>query len=444
MRGHPNEISEALARLGQGVADRLSAAGWNRRLEGERPIAILTRPTPDGVMTVAKIDRRRFRWPEPWPVEVEVSLGIGYEPALNLMPLLTLLPQAMLITDPHRLTVSLSEPDTVEVATQQIVDFVTENAATVSREFPDAAAIDQQLQQRIADVDRQRRLLVLATMGRLEDTRALLATYPGENPGRDDRRFVRQLQRWLDAGAPVPPPAEDTLASLPRRVRAQPSSRVDSRGGTKAALDAIRAQSKGKTLEQLHDVVAVEYASRGITLTPAAADFQAHLLHREQQQRFGRARTALTSLRMLTAVGADAIRMFKHQPDDPEWLRPPDRASYPVITDRSRSIAVHLDAAAEPWLTRIRKEATRRFGPAIMVEVWLTREGPTAAPVAHIGGQRVGTVRSDDVRQFDETFRAAGIFDEDPVLTGQLTQPGDTWPPILEIPLPQRGPDVVM
>lgn len=173
-----------------------------------------------------------------------VGVGVLNEPALNLMPLLTLRPRAVLIDDPqfgraNSFTVKLTGLDTVAHAAQQIVHFVNEHASATTRNFPDAAAIDAQLQREIdsaqsrsdeenedevddssaSDFDTRLRFVVLAAMGRHEDARALLATYPAERTDeaidRDDRRFIRQLTRWLDAGGPVAPPSQTPSLSYP-------------------------------------------------------------------------------------------------------------------------------------------------------------------------------------------------------------------------------------
>lgn len=471
MRGHPDEIDQALTTLSDTVVEHLSAEGWNRRVfDDDRTDTTLTRSTQNGIIAVIEIDRSSFRWPDDWPVEVATSLGVGYEPALNLMPLLTLHPRAALLDDPehgrvHRFTVKLTGLDAVAQAAQRIVHFVHEHASATAQDFPDAAAIDGQLQREIdaaqtcsdnenededgdpsaSDFDTQLRLVVLAAMGRHEEARALLATYPAEHAAEaidhDDRRFIRQLRRWLDAGGPVAPPIEETLAQLPRRARPPRPSWSNARAESKAqkeALDAARAQSKGKTLDQLKEVITAEYSARGIDIAPSVVDFNAEMLQTEQQP-FGRARTALKAIRMLKSGGGDMIGLIKHiSDDDPEWLQPPDQATYPMIADRNRYTPVELDAEAHDWLERVRTEAPRRIGPWVLIDVWLTREDPAAPLIAHIGKWRVGAVRHGDTHQFDETMRASAMFDEDPFVRGRLTSADGAGLAALEIPLPER------
>jgi hypothetical protein len=282
-------------------------------------------------------------------------------------------------------------------------------------------------------------------MGRHEEARALLATYPAGQTDRtidhDDRRFIRQLARWLDAGGPVAPPIEDTLAQLPRRARPPRPSWCNARAESKAkkdALDAARSKSKGKTLDQLKQLITDEYSARGIEIAPSVVDFHAEMLQTEQQP-FGRARTALKAIQMLKASGGDMIRLIKHaSDDDPEWLQPPDRAAYPMIADRSRYTPVQLDAAASDLLERVRNEGPRRVGPWVLIDVWLARKDPTGPLVASIGDQRVGTISQTHANEFDAAMRAAMLFDEDPFARGRLTATDGTGAVVLEIPLPER------
>ena len=469
MRGRPEKIDDALATLASLVTGQLSADGWNRKALDGYGIATMTRATQNGVSAVVEIARTSSQWPDDWPVEIEARLGVGYERALNLMPLLTLAPQALLVEGEQdregKFTLSLDGLDAVPHAALQIVNFVNEHAVDAIRHFPDAMAIEARLQREVgsgstagspggehgsddrgsAEFYLQLRLVVLAAMGRPEQARTLLATYlAGRNDDAIDvdARFARQLTRWLDSGGPVPPPVEDTLAVLPRQARPPRPSWSDARAESKAkkdAMDAARAESKGKSLDQLRKLITAEYRARGLEPAPSVVDFHAEMLQIEQQP-FGRARSALTAIRLLTASGAAAIRLLKHGSDpDPEWLRPPDRAAYPLIADRDRYLAIDLDVTAHDWLERVRAGAPRRVGPWVFVDVWLTRGEPVGPLVAHIGDQRVGIVGADRTTEFDPVLRAAALFDEDLIVTGRLNSADGTRPAILEIPFPQGG-----
>jgi hypothetical protein len=121
---------------------------------------------------------------------------------------------------------------------------------------------------------------------------------------------------------------------------------------------------------------------------------------------------------------------------DPNWLRPPARASYPVVTSRNRTSAVEFDPTAQEWIERLRVEPRRRIGPMIRVKVWLSRDEPSGRLIVHSGEQRVGLIRRTDEAVFDKTMRAAAIFDEDPVVDAVLAAPADRDWAVLEIRLP--------
>lgn len=462
MRGRSDEIHQSLTTLCEAVARLLTPAGWNRRVLDDDPThAVLTRETQNGIIAVAETQRTSFQYPDDWPVEIEVSFGVGYEAALDLMPLLTLRPRAALIHEPERghengFTVELTGPASVAQAVQRIANYVEERAPTVAQTFPNASSIAEQLQREAeaahtwsdeddnsaSDLDTQLRLVILAAMGEHDDVRSLLAAYrakaAGEMIDREDRRFVRQLGRWLDAGGPAAPPVEETVAQLPRRARPPRPSWSDARDKAnvkKAALEAVRAKSKGTNRAALKELIAAEYSVRGIEIAPSVIDFNAEMLETEQQP-FGRAKNGIRALRMLKAGGADLIRLIKHaSDDDPEWLQPPDRAAYPMIAGRDRYATVELDTAAHDWLERVRTEAPRRIGPWILIDVWLSRSEAAGPIAAHIGERFVGTVEHGNLHEFDDVMRAAAFFDEDPFVRGRLTTADAV---VLEIPLPER------
>lgn len=166
----------------------------------------MTRTGDNGVLVAVEIVRTSFNWPPRWPVEIAARMGVGYEPALNLMPLLTLPPRAILVHDQSgggaSFPVSLAGPGDVTPAAEQIVGWVQQRAAGLASRFADAAAIDAELERRLsvepARPERARsdggpkerrvgvpdRLALLAAMGRHEQTRTLLAGYEAEAADR--------------------------------------------------------------------------------------------------------------------------------------------------------------------------------------------------------------------------------------------------------------------
>jgi hypothetical protein len=431
-------------------------------------IATLTRGTRSGVMATAELHRTSSRWPDDWPVEIGVGLGVGYGPALDLMPLLTLRPVVSLLTSPETgawpgFTISLQSAEEVPSVSRLIVGFIDEHALAFADQFRDAAAIEAALRPgdragltgegeqdgltgERADYETALHLTLLASMGRRDQARRLLARYPGadrvEPISPEDRRFIRQLTRWLDAGGPTAPPIAETLAKLPSAPRPPRISWSEAQAEVKsksAATDAVRAQSAGKSLTQLQELLAAEYARRGLQIAPSVIAGNAEMLELERQP-FGRIRSVLRALRMVKSSAVDGIRLLKPNTVDPPWLQPPDRASYPVPTT-DRLTAVDLEPAAQDWLTRVWNEAPRRLGRLVFVDVWLSRDHRKEAQAqleVHIGQRRVGTIRDTQTAPFDQALRAAAIFDEDPYIQGRLSRSDEQTTTILEIAQPNQ------
>ena len=480
MRSRRDEVERGLALLRESVVDRLSMQGWagsdltdDSPAAVQRTVATVTRTADNGVLVAVEIVRTSFNWPPRWPVEIAARIGVGYEPALDLMPLLTLPPRAILVHD-HAgggvagLPVSLAGPGDVVPAAEQIVGWVQQRAAGLASQFADATAIDAELERWLsaepARPERARsdggpkerrvgvpdRLALLAAMGRPEQARMLLAGYEAEaadrsaegRAGSPDRRFVRQLRRWLDQGSPPAPPVEDTLAILARPPREPGPARGHALAAVRArrkveseARQATRAQAEGKNLDQLKALVTTEYSARRIDLPPFAVAWYAEMLQIERRRPFGRLRARLKGLRIGAAGGKDFIRTIRGRvPTDPDWLRPPPRASYPVRADRTHYVPVELDPAARAWMDRVQAHAPRRLGPWTLIDTWLDRDQQTGQLLVHIGEHRVGTIHTDDTHRFDRVMAAAALFDEDPVVDARLS-PADTADstPLLEV-----------
>ena len=472
-------IEHTLVRLARTVSDALTASGWQTRQLGPPTGVALTRTTRNGIMATAQLTLTPSRRGAGWPVEIRVRLGVGYEPALNLMPLLTLRPVLTLLDNPDTpgpagYTRTLHSAEDIDTTNRPIITFIDEHAPAFAEQFATPADIEEALRPTHpipppdpeASTDHKRdplpvmrqdrvtalRLVLLATAGNHTEARALLADYPAHHSGpggtisEHDQRFIRQLTRWLDAGGPTLAPLTDTLALLPPTPRpplpsfsaAFSTARAHS-AARNAALEAARARAPGASLDQLKDIVAAEHTRRGLDIAASDIALNADMLRLEQQP-FGRARTVLRGLSMLSTVGADVLRLITHagQRRTPDELQRPARATYRVTTEPGRYIAVDLDDDAHDWLARIITDTPRRLGPYVLIDVWLTPHDPSGhSPprlVAHIGSHRVGTVPAADTHAFHHVMHAAALFDEDPYLPGRLTQ--TRGPTLLEIPLP--------
>lgn len=64
--------------------------GWRRIDRGLQPWAAFTLPLGDGFWATIDLRIAGMRFPDPWPVPLDVRIGAGYEPATDLMPIVTL------------------------------------------------------------------------------------------------------------------------------------------------------------------------------------------------------------------------------------------------------------------------------------------------------------------------------------------------------------------
>lgn len=428
--------------LTKAVTERLAAGGWVV-LELRQPYPVrLARAGEGGVMLVVELlptsldlGGRRHR---PGPHLLRV--GAGYRPALDLMPMLTLPARPALVRGP---LVTVDGSGSGPPVADRIVTAVGEQVAQMAARFPDVAALS-------GEVSGRERLVLLAALGRAEEVRALLAAEPAaldpEAASPADRRFVRQLVRRLDQCLPPAPPVEQTLAVTvpgreppPERGTLWATARANSRA-KKAAYRAARHRAGGRTHDQIKSLIGAEFQARGVRLDPSEVALRASMIARRRRP-LGLVRAAVAATATATGSVRDLIRFIRTASlrtgtADPEWLRPPDRAAYPVPTT-SRYDAVRVDDAERNRLQRVRAEATRRLGPWVLIDAWLTR-GPDHLVTVYIGQRLIGTVVDDG--RWDTAFAGAALFDEDPVLTARLLLQAE---PILELPQPQRSkPDL--
>lgn len=196
---------------------------------------------------------------------------------------------------------------------------------------------------------------------------------------------------------------------------------------------------RGKDIDEITDILSAEYARRDIDFSPVEVGITAQALHL-QQQPFGRTRSTLKGLRLLKASVTDIVRTAKNPTTEepPQWLQPPDRATYPMPHGRNSYIAVTADPDGHRWIARAWADTHDRVGPFGLVDVWLTTDSETADIIAHIGGQRVGVIPASHADVYRQTLRAAAVFDEDPVTRGRLSQLQPPRPVLLEIRAPSQ------
>jgi hypothetical protein len=196
---------------------------------------------------------------------------------------------------------------------------------------------------------------LLATAGRHDEVRQALADYishGGEKiDTREYHRFARQLTRYLDGGGDLP------LPSTPARWPARQAT----------------ARARPNIGEAFRE------ARRGV---------------HAKKEAFDAVRAGLKGLKDVAVAGAEFTKIFREDwepPTDPDWLKAPERAAYPVSGVTARWAAVELDP-----------DATDQFLPVM---------------------------------------EAAAERDEDPHTRGRLNEISDEMPYLLEVALPTPPPE---
>jgi hypothetical protein len=191
--------------------------------------------------------------------------------------------------------------------------------------------------------------------------------------------------------------------------------------------------ARGKSREELIELLTIEYRKRDLDIAAPRIAMEAEKL-RQSQKAFGRARGALFTLRTMGALGSAGVNAIRRgAQEDPEWMRPPPSASYPVRSGR-RSAEVVLAADAARWLERAANESRRRVGPLVPIELWLT-ESVGGTVQVHLGEQAIGTLAPLAAEAFSGELSAASLFDEQPFVKGHIALIPD-GESLLEIALP--------
>jgi hypothetical protein len=136
----------------------------------------------------------------------------------------------------------------------------------------------------------------------------------------------------------------------------------------------------------------------------------------------------------------DTVGVIRHGSEpDPDWLQPPDEASYPIRA-RGSIAAVTLNEDALPLLARAAAEGPRHLGPYVLVDLWLkTSDGGGVA--VHLGDTAVGILPGPTAANFRPDMAAAARLDELVRVPGRLILAMAGMPPILEIREPGHDPE---
>jgi hypothetical protein len=429
-------------------------------------------------------------------LKVVGRIGVGYRPAEALISACTGSKVSGIVLNAPTISVTARVAADLGEAEGQLTDFVNGHALAFAERYTDVDSLIDALRTHVAlsftgeagswyvslgiDPDTplgpmesaEAELLpaLLAIAGRDGAARTALADYMARDvKGIDSRayhRFARQLTRRLDADEQLPfpstPPQWPPPSSLRWKPQAMPSfaeffldddrkakARADQQA-RKQALEAVRAAGDDQSRDELRTRLEQELSERGLSTEPLLLERQVEMILADREP-FGKMRFALRTLKALKDSSASPGRTLEqvserpHRPgDDPDWLKSPDRAAYPVRSASPRRTPVELDPAAREWLERIKDSDPSNLARSRELEVWLTRDGGNPADArrtsVHVGAERVGVLRADVEQQFRPVLEAAAERDEDPWTRGRLSTTSGPLPFLLEVELPESVP----
>lgn len=430
------------------VSVGLAADGWQRRELGLPWLLAMTKPVSGGVVATVQIGQAAS-FPRSWPEELWVVRGVGHEAALGLKPLLTLPPEPTLLaeggTDGRPSCFELNGPDAVPEVAADITREIRAAGATFATTHGVDALVAALEARRDEAVHVQNLATLLAATG--QGGRALATVERAvadavEGAGDlDFARFARQLRRWVDAADSRIAPVEETLRLLPPSAAPpeQPSwGRARARSDAeRKAQAAVRAQAEGRSHQDLVRLLAEEYQARGLEPTLSTLDLAAKVIEIERQP-FGRLRAGMWAIKSVKdAIGEVGGRLRNMDAKDPEWLRPPARATYPAPRGR-RWVDVHTVPDAGPVLVRAWREGVHRIGPFVEVCLWLDGEPGAPSIIVRLGEHALGTLPPEAATAFEADLTAAAhLYDEAIQVKGRLYEAAPNHPPLLEIELPR-------
>ncbi len=293
---------------------------------------------------------------------------------------------------------------------------------------------------------------LLAAAGRFDEARSALERYRSSGPQlastRDYRRFARQLLRFLDANGQLPEPSEPPQWAFDPDARPERLDIVETwrkTRGRKQAFEIGRDRAAGHSRDQLRSMLKEELDRRGLVERPPWIESHLDVLERpELAAKWQSNMTAVTALIEMGRRVVNTVREGLAKP--PEWLEPPDRAGYPMLSAHKAWTAVVLDPAARPWLDRVFESTPVLVPPTsdllpsfVRVDVWLEWDPPNGGASqlgVYAGEQRVGQIDQDAVEWYRTVMRRAAERDELPWTSADLTRGRIDWPYLLEVPLP--------
>jgi hypothetical protein len=207
----------------------------------------------------------------------------------------------------------------------------------------------------------------------------------------------------------------------------------------KQVVQAVRGAGHGKTREQLRSLFEDELARHGMPRDPIWVERKLDELEWSPGERVRQ------TAQSLLLVGGTLGRLAQSRgiPEAPQWMKPPEDASYHVWAQRCEKTTVDVDPHAAPWLDRALASAPGHIGDRhALVEVWFDWETDAAgdSPVAvYLGLEKVGVLDPQATEWFIPVMQSAANRDAKPRARAQLAKAAHLRPPyllVVDVPVP--------
>jgi hypothetical protein len=198
----------------------------------------------------------------------------------------------------------------------------------------------------------------------------------------------------------------------------------------KRQVVAAVSRAKGnRTRDELRSDFEAELARRGMRQDPVWIERKLDEFHHSPSSRLR------LNARNLLLVGSTLGRMARDRgfPEPPDWMKPPEEASYHGPPRRGDKMPALIDPTAIERLDRAIAAAPGHVGNvAAQVPVWFDREGLEGKGVGvYLGATRVGELDSSSAEMFASVMNAAEQCGTKPRGMAQLSRAEHFTPPYL-------------
>jgi hypothetical protein len=204
---------------------------------------------------------------------------------------------------------------------------------------------------------------------------------------------------WGDGGPP-PSSAGEAVGRLWRVGREAAEKK-------RQVIDAVRLAREGKTRDELRSDFEAELARRRMSQDPIWVERTLDELEQSPAAKIQQ------KAQNVLLVGSTLGRIARSRgiPDPPEWMNPPDEASYYGPPRRGDKVPIEVDRGSVGWLDRALESAPGRVGDVqAVVPVWFdwdTGQSDPRCVAVYIGSTRVGALDRKASESFASVMKAA-------------------------------------